>query len=154
MSTTWQDRLAELIAGDHSDTGDPVDAGAQLRVVDEEGNEVFLQALARHHRVDEEDPQLIWIRPLVGGAESAGLGYVFNLSAARRRGLGWTQARLKENGDVVLLLQSGETAVVQPADGERLVELERWDRFTDRLTREEEVQLDALNSDSWHGQFS
>ncbi|MCG7524019.1 hypothetical protein MHW47_06125 [Streptomyces sp. OfavH-34-F] len=154
MSTTWQDRLAELIAGDHSYTGDPVDAGAQLRVVDEEGNEVFLQALARQHRVDEDDPQLIWIRPLVGGAESAGLGYVFNLSTARRRGLGWTEAHLEENGDVVLRLQSGETAVVQPAGGERLVELQRWDRFTDRLTREEEVQLDALDSDSWHGQFS
>ena len=153
MSATWQDRLAELIAGNHSDSGDPVDAGAQLRVFDEEGNEVFLQALARHHRVDEDDPQLIWIRPLVGGAES-GLGYVFNLSAARRRGLGWTRARLEESEDVVLLLQSGETAVVQPADGERLVELQRWDRFTDRLTREEEAPLDALDSDSWHGQFS
>ncbi|MFE9428980.1 hypothetical protein ACFYNO_39225 [Kitasatospora sp. NPDC006697] len=154
MSTTWQTRLADLIAGRHSSSGDPVDAGAQLRVFDDEGTEVFLQALARHHRVDEDDPQLIWIRPLVGGAESAELGYLFNLSATRRRGLSWTQARLEENGDVVLLLRSGETAIVQPAEGDLLAELQRWDRFTDRLTREEEAQLDALDSDSWHGQFS
>lgn len=153
MSSNWQTRFADLIAGNHSDTGDPVDAGAQLRIVDDEGNEVFLQALARHHRFDR-DEQLIWIRPLVGGGESAELGYVFNLSAARRRGLNWAQARLEENEDVALVLESGETAIVQPAQGEQLAELQRWDEFTDRLTREEEAQLDDLDADSWHGQFS
>ncbi|MFZ3494548.1 hypothetical protein ACODT5_15215 [Streptomyces sp. 5.8] len=153
MSSTWQTRFADLIAGNHSETGDPVDAGAQLRIIHDEGYEVFLQALARHHRM-EHDEQLIWIRPLVGGGESAELGYVFNLSAARRRGLNWTQAHLEENGDVALLLESGETAIIQPAEGEQLAELERWDHFTDRLTREEEAQLDALDADSWHGQFS
>lgn len=154
MSTTWQNRFAELLAGNHAATGDPVDAGAQLVVLDADGAEVYRQALARHHRAEVPDQNLIWIRPLVGGSESADLGHVFNLNMARRRALSWTEGRLEENGDVVLQLESGETAMIQPATGEQLAELQRWDRFTDRLTREEEAELDRLDADSWHGQFS
>ncbi|MGP3690778.1 hypothetical protein ACTVZO_39925 [Streptomyces sp. IBSNAI002] len=73
MSSNWQTRFADLIAGNHSDTGDPVDAGAQLRIVDDEGNEVFLQALARNSvflRVSNSPKsgfggQLIWDDPSV-----------------------------------------------------------------------------------------
>ena len=153
MTTAWQSRFNSLLAGDHADTGDPVDAGAQL-VVTDDGAEVFRQGLARHRRTDEDDPNLIWVRPLVGGAETADLGYVFNLNIARRRALRWENGALEKNGDVVLHLATGEVARIQPADGEQLADVQRWDRFTDRLTSEEEAALDRLDADSWHGQFS
>jgi hypothetical protein len=154
MTATWQDRFAILLAGEHAPSGDPVDAGAQLVVSAADGTEVFRQGLARHHRTDEGDPHLIWIRPLVGGAETPDLGYVFNLSMTRRRALRWTHACVADNGDVVLELESGETARIQPAEGEQLSDVQRWDRFTDRLTREEEAALDRLDADSWHGRFA
>jgi hypothetical protein len=154
MSTTWQERFAELLAGNHAASGDPVDAGAQLVVQEADGTEVFRHALARHHRTEEGDANLIWIRPLVGGSSTPDLGYVFNLNVARRRALHWTEGRLDDNGDVVLHLVSGEIARIQPAEGEQLAELQRWDHFLDRLTREEETALARLDADSWHGQFS
>jgi hypothetical protein len=150
---TWQTRFAELVAGDHAASGDPVDAGAQLLVLADDGTEVFLRALARHYRI-ERAQHVIWVRPLVGGFEHVDLGYVFNLGVARRRPLNWTKGALKDNGDVVLHLRSGEVALVQPAVGPQLDELQRWDRFTDRLTRVEEAELDRLASDSWGGRFS
>ena len=104
MSTTWQERFAELLAGNHAASGDPVDAGAQLVVQEADGTEVFRHALARHHRTEEGDANLIWIRPLVGGSSTPDLGYVFNLNVARRRALHWTEGRLDDNGDVVLHL--------------------------------------------------
>ncbi|MGA5442507.1 hypothetical protein ACPCKW_23725 [Streptomyces griseoincarnatus] len=154
MSTHWQTRFADLLAGNHSSTGDPVDAGAQLVVTEPGGSEVFRQALARHFRAEPEPDQVIWIRPLVGGHTSPELGFVFNLNQARRRALEWTEAHLDDNGDVIMQLRSGETARIQPAAGDELVTLEHWDDFLNRLTREEERQLAALEDDSWHGQFS
>lgn len=154
MTVIWQDRFAALLAGNHAVSGDPVDAGAQLVVSAADGTEVFRQGLARHHRTDENDPHLIWVRPLVGGAEASDLGHVFNLGLTRRRALRWTHAFVAENGDVILELASGETAWVQPAEGEQLSDVQRWDRFTDRLTREEEAALERLDADSWHGRFS
>ncbi|MCX4481832.1 hypothetical protein OOK44_36255 [Streptomyces cellulosae] len=154
MTTDWQTRLADLLAGNHSSTGDPVDAGAQLVVTDPGGTEVFRQALARHFRAEPEPDQVIWIRPLVGGQDSSDLGFVFNLNQTRRHALAWTEAHLDANGDVIMQLRSGETARIQPAEGDELAKLERWDDFLNRLTREEEQQLAALEDDSWHGQFS
>ncbi|WSM44670.1 hypothetical protein OIE78_34440 (plasmid) [Streptomyces cellulosae] len=154
MTTDWQTRLADLLAGNHSSTGDPVDAGAQLVVTDPGGTEVFRQALARHFRAEPEPDQVIWIRPLVGGQASSDLGFVFNLNQTRRHALAWTEAHLDANGDVIMQLRSGETARIQPAEGDELAKLERWDDFLNRLTREEEQQLAALEDDSWHGQFS
>ncbi|WP_086809548.1 hypothetical protein [Streptomyces reticuliscabiei] len=154
MTTDWQTRFADLLAGNHSSTGDPVDAGAQLVVTEPGGTEVFRQALARHFRSEPAPEQVIWIRPLVGGQPSADLGFVFNLSQVRRHALEWTEAHLDDNGDVIMHLRSGETARIQPAEGEALTKLERWDEFLNRLTRREEQQLAALEEDSWHGQFS
>ncbi|MFF7647862.1 hypothetical protein [Streptomyces canus] len=154
MTTDWQTRFADLLAGNHSSTGDPVDAGAQLVVIDPDGTEVFRQPLARHFRAEPEPDQLIWIRPLVGGQTSPDLGFVFNLNQTRRRALEWTEAHLDDNGDVVMQLRSGETARIQPAEGEELAKIEHWDDFLNRLTREEEQQLATLEGDSWYGQFS
>ncbi|MBC7267460.1 hypothetical protein ACF09G_32095 [Streptomyces albogriseolus] len=154
MTTDWRTRLADLLAGNHSSTGDPVDAGAQLVLTDPGGTEVFRQALARHFRAEPEPDQVIWIRPLVGGQASPDLGFVFNLNQTRRHALAWTEAHLDANGDVIMQLRSGETARIQPAEGDELAKLERWDDFLNRLTREEEQQLAALEDDSWHGQFS
>ena len=89
MTTTqqqWRQRFSDLIAGNHSPTGDPVDAGARLVVTDPDGTEVFRAALARHHRFEDDGDQVVWIRPLVGGQDT-GSGYLFNLSLTRRRTL-------------------------------------------------------------------
>lgn len=154
MTTDWQTRFADLLAGNHSSTGDPVDAGAQLVVTEPGGTEVFRQALARHFRAEPAPEQAIWIRPLVGGQPSPDLGFLFNLNQVRRHALEWTEVHLEDNGDVIMQLRSGETARIQPAEGEALTKLERWDEFLNRLTRREEQQLAALEEDSWHGQFS
>jgi hypothetical protein len=154
MTTEWQTRFTDLLAGNHSTTGDPVDAGAQLVVTEPGGTEVFRRALARHFRAEPDPAQVIWIRPLVGGQDSPELGHVFNLNQARRHALTWTEAHIGDNGDVIMQLRSGETARIQPAEGEELARLERWDHFLDRLTRDEERQLAALDADSWYGQFS
>lgn len=154
MTTEWQARFADLLAGNHTSTGDPVDAGAQLVVTEPGGTEVFRQPLARHFRAEPDPDQLIWIRPLIGGQTSPDLGLVFNLNQTRRRALEWTEVHLDDNGDVIMQLRSGETARIQPAEGEALAKLEHWDDFLNRLNREEEQQLAALEDDSWHGQFS
>lgn len=148
------DRLAVLLAGEHAASGDPVDAGAQLVVTDPDGTEVFRQGLARHHRTNAENENLIWIRPLVGGSQAPDLGWVFNLNVARRRALQWETAVVDEGGDVVLHLVSGQVARVQPAEGEELAAVEHWDQFVDRLTADEEAALGHLDADSWHGRFS
>ncbi|MCX5216208.1 hypothetical protein OG689_44540 [Kitasatospora sp. NBC_00240] len=150
---TWHQRFADLLAGNHTTTGDQVDAGAQLVVTSADGTEMFRQALARHHRADPDDAHLIWIRPLLGGFDAED-GYVFNLNLARRRALNWTDGRLEESGDVVLHLVSGEVARVQPAEDQELAELQRWDAFTDRFSAEEDAELGRLEADSWHGRFS
>lgn len=149
----WEQRLADLLAGRHTATGDELDAGAQMVVTDPDGTEAFRAALARHHRF--EGSSLLWVRPVLGGAVAAEFGgaYVFNLSVNRRRGLLCTRARLYD-GDVVLTLASGQTARIQPARGRPLEELRRWDDFTlTILTAAEEAELARLDTDSWYGRF-
>ena len=151
----WHQRLADLLAGRHTATGDELDAGAQMVVTDPDGSETFRAALARHHRIDDSDSSLLWVRPVLGGAVAAELGgaYVFNLSVNRRRGLLFTRARLDDD-DVVLTLASGQTARIQPAHGRSLEELQRWDDFTlTILTVGEEAELARLDTDSWYGRF-
>ena len=159
--TTWNERLTGLLAGTHTTTGDPLDAGAQLVVTNPDGTEAFRAALARHHRTDQDDPQLLWIRPVVGGGPSTSpdFDYAFSLSAARRRSLHWQAAAIDETGDVVLHLvapdeEAGQTARIQPARDSELEELKRWDTFVDQLDPDEEEALDALEEDSWNGRFA
>jgi len=146
----WRQRFLDLLAGYHSTTGDPVDAGARLVVCDPEGGEVFRASLARHSRF--MDDQTVWIRPLIGGQETAD-GYLFNLGVTRRRALQWESARLANDG-VELALTTGQWARIEPADEAELTELKRWEEFTDRLTVEEDAALRRLDADSWHGRFA
>ncbi len=145
-------RFAALLAGDHTTTGDELEAGAQLVVTDPDGSEVFRTALARHWRIDQEDEYLIWIRPILGGWSEHSVPY-FNLSLARRRSLGYTTAE-RDGDDVVFHLHNDLTARVQPAAGDELAELRRWDIFTlNVLTATEETGLEELMADSWYGRF-
>jgi len=153
MSSTWQDRLADLIAGNHSDTGDPVDAGAQLVVTHPDGSEAFRAALARQYRHGDDGEPIVWIRPLVGGEELPDEDYIFHLAQARRRALAWVGAQVQD-GAVVLQLSSGQVARVEPATGAELVELQRWDDFTSRLTGDQLAELIQLREDSWQGPFA
>ncbi|WP_030390812.1 hypothetical protein [Streptomyces sp. NRRL S-241] len=147
----WRQRFSDLVAGNHSPTGDPVDAGARLVVSDPDGSEVFRAALARHHRFEDDEP-VIWIRPLVGGQET-GSGYLFNLSLIRRRSLSVASADLVDDG-VEMALTTGQRARIEPADGPELEQLTRWDDFTNRLTPEEDDALRRLDADSWHGRYA
>ena len=148
----WRQRFSDLVAGNHSTTGDPVDAGARLVVFDSDGTEVFRAALARHHRFEDDGEQVIWIRPLVGGQDT-GSGYLFNLSLARRRSLSVTRADLVGDG-VEIELTTAQKARIEPADGPELEQLTRWDDFTNRLTPEEDAALGRLDADSWHGRYA
>ncbi|MFI5986801.1 hypothetical protein ACIBEA_38810 [Streptomyces sp. NPDC051555] len=147
----WRQRFSDLIAGEHSTTGDPVDAGARLIVFDPEGEEVFRAALARHHRFTDDD-QTVWIRPVFGGGDT-GSGYLFNLGVARRRSLQWKSAQVVECA-VEMDLVTGQRARIEPADGAELEELTRWDEFTNRLTADEVSALRSLDADSWQGRYA
>ncbi|MFD8887499.1 hypothetical protein ACFV0H_34175 [Streptomyces erythrochromogenes] len=148
----WRRRFSDLVAGNHSPTGDPVDAGARLVVSDPDGTEVFRAALARHHRFEDDDDQVVWIRPLVGGQDT-GDGYLFNLGLVRRRSLSWTQACMVNDG-VEIDLATGQKARIEPADGPELEQLTRWDDFTNRLSPDEDAALGRLDADSWHGRYA
>ncbi|MFD8732322.1 hypothetical protein [Streptomyces sp. NPDC059611] len=150
----WHQRFSDLLAGKHSPTGDPVDAGARLVVTDPDGTEVFRAALARHHRFDGDGDgdQVIWIRPLVGGQDT-GSGYLFNLGLARRRSLTVVHAGLVDDS-VEIRLAGGQKARIEPADGLELEELTRWDDFANRLTPEEDAALGKLEADSWYGRYA
>jgi hypothetical protein len=151
----WLHRIDTLLSGRHTTTGDELDAGAELVVGDPDGREVFRAALARHHRADPDDPRLIWVRPIIGGytEERTGLR-LYDLNLCRRRGLSVTDAQIRD-GDVVLSLDSGQTARITPASPEALAELQAWDTFTlTILTTEEENELGRLSGDTWTGRFA
>lgn len=147
----WQQRFSSLLVGHHSPTGDAIDAGARLIVFDDDGSEALRAALARHHRF-EDDEQTVWIRPLIGGQDTAD-GYQFNLGIVRRRSLRWETVRLVDDA-VEIDLVHGQKARVEPADGPELAVLVRWDDFTSRLTPEEDAALASLDADSWHGRYA
>ncbi|GAA2753367.1 hypothetical protein [Kitasatospora cinereorecta] len=159
--TAWTTQLTALLEGAHTSTGDPLDAGARIVVTDLDGTEAFRAALARHWREDEDDANLLWIRPVVGGGPSPDpeFGYVFNLSLARRRALHWHTAGVDDRGGIVLHLVApdggeGQTARIEPASNGELEELARWDTFIDLLSPEEEQALEELAEDSWSGRFA
>lgn len=149
--TQWRKRFSDLLAGNHSTTGDPVDAGARLVVFNPDGSEAFRAALARHHRFEDAEP-VVWIRPLIGGQDTDD-GYLFNLGVTRRRSLHWGTVRLAGDGIEIDLVQE-QRARIEPADGPELTELSRWDDFTNRLTAEEDAALRNLDADSWQGRYA
>ena len=91
--------------------------------------------------------------PPVGGQDTGGSGYLFNLNLARRRSLSVASAALADDG-VEMELTTGQKARIEPADGPELEQLTRWDDFTNRLTAEEEDALGRLDADSWHGRYA
>jgi hypothetical protein len=142
----WHDRLQYLVT----------DVGAQLLVydADPQHNLIAHVPLARHWRIDGDDPDVLWLRPLAPSVRGADGTPVFNLSDCRRRGLHLHAARL--DGDALVLdLVGGQRARIEPVDADNRAELDRWDTFTlARLTAEEEATLDALAEDSWHGRYA
>lgn len=145
-------RLAGLLNGHDGD----LDNGAQLVITEPDGTVSMRAPLARHYRADDEDPHVLWLRPVLGGTQTPGPAGmpVFNLSLCRRRGLAFTTATIDQDGNVILALRGGQLAAIQPATGSELETLHLWDDFTlNVLTAEEELGLDRLGTDSWHGRF-
>ena len=137
--------LAGLLAGGDADLA----GGAELEVRHPEGSRAFRAPLARHHRT--EHPQLVWIRPVVGGftpdREPGAPAYAFDLGLARRRALEFTTAH--RDGDALRFeLVTGQTATIRPARPDTLAELERWDTyFLTVLDAATQRELDALAHD-------
>ena len=144
MLEEWQRRLGALLAGQADAGADPLQAGAQITVTGPHGTSAP-QALARHHRVEPGEPPTLWIRPIAGRLP----GGDFDLAVARRRGLGFTAARVLPDGSVeVQLAEPGHRALITRAGPEALRDLRDWDTYTlTRLSAEDEVELDALESD-------
>lgn len=150
--TDEHDRLmAWLLAG--GDAG--LDGGAELDVSHPDGSPAFRAALARHHRV--EPPDLVWIRPVIGGYglidyelehdESGRAAYAFDVEVARRRALQVRTARA-HGQELHLDLATGQSAVIRPAATDTLAELSRWDTwYYTALDAAAQRDLDALNHD-------
>ncbi|WP_260473773.1 hypothetical protein [Amycolatopsis balhimycina] len=136
--------MDDLLTGRGDDAGDDL-PGAELVVFDED-REVFRAALARHVRLDDEDPDVIWIRPIVTAA-GAGSGLpVFDLAIVRRRALHVATAR-RVGRRVGLHLVTGQRAYVQPARGPRLAVLQDFDTWMTTLTAAQRAEIDALDQD-------
>ncbi|GAA1095407.1 hypothetical protein [Nocardiopsis metallicus] len=150
----WQRIVEGLLSGSHSPTGDDADAGAQLVVTDPGGQVVFRAALARHCRLDQDEENLLWIRPIAPGSDDPSSGVrVYNLELCRRRALTWE--KVESAGEAVIFtLQNGQVARVEPAQNKELEELQAWDAFILGLSADEEQELDSLDSDSWCGRHS
>jgi hypothetical protein len=83
---------------------------------------------------DPDDPSVLWLRPVLGGARSPepGGSYVFNLSLSRGRDLAYSSARIDESGDLVLIRHARELVTfagsgmaagdVTPASGGRFAD--------------------------------
>lgn len=145
MHPEWRERLDALLTGRaDADGAQALDRGAQITVTGPHGT-TAPQALARHHRVEPGEPPTLWIRPITGRLP----GGDFDLALARRRGLGFTAARVLPGGEVQLeLAEPGHRALITPAGPEALRELAEWDTFTlTRLSAEQEAGLDALDTD-------
>ncbi|MEU8632524.1 hypothetical protein AB0C38_10175 [Amycolatopsis sp. NPDC048633] len=135
--------LNDLLTGGGSEAGDEL-PGAELVVFDEVG-EVFRAALARHARLDD-DPDVVWIRPIVAAASSASGLPAFDLAIVRRRALHVTNAR-QDGRRVVLDLATGQHAHVHPARDHCLAVLQDFDTWMTTLTATQRAEVDALDHD-------
>lgn len=151
----WTDEhnrlLSWLLVG--GDAG--LNGGAELEVSHADGSAAFRAALARHHRV--EPPDLVWIRPVVGGyglgddelehKNPGGAARAFDVDVARRRALHLRTARA-EGHELHLELATGQTAVIRPAAPDTLAELSRWDTwYYTALDAADQRELDGLDHD-------
>ncbi len=132
-----------------------VHAGAELAVTDPDGTLAYRAPLARHHRVDDDDP-VAWIRPLPEPAPPSVPGgpSPFGLNACRRRSLPTDQVTVGADR-VTLGLSTGQTAEILPIVEDLQPQLDRWDDFVITvLPADIEVALDDLTDDSWHGPWA
>lgn len=136
-------RLNDLLTGRGDDTGGDL-PGAELVIFDED-REVFRAALARHARPDD-DPAVIWIRPIFTAAGSDGGLPVFDLAIVRRRALHLSAAR-GEGRRLVLELVTGQRAHVQAARGRQLAVLQDFDTWMATLTAAQRAEVAALDHD-------
>ncbi|WP_410574318.1 hypothetical protein [Amycolatopsis sp. cmx-4-61] len=136
--------MDDLLTGRGDDAGHDL-PGAELVVFDDD-REVFRAALARHARLDDEDPDVIWIRPIVttGGSGSGLPG--FDLAIVRRRALHVAAAR-RDGRRVVLDLVTGQRAHVRPARGPQLAVLQDFDTWMTTLTAAQRAEIGALDHD-------
>src|SRR3569833_9476 len=136
--------LYDLLTGRGDDAGDDL-LGAELVVFDE-GREVFRAALARQAREDDDDPDVVWIRPIVTAAGLVSGLPAFDLAIVRRRALHVTNAR-QDGRRVVLDLAAGQRAHVQPARDHCLAVLQDFDTWMTTLTATQRAEVDALDHD-------
>lgn len=143
MDPSRQSVLQDLIAG-----------GAKLVVADPEGTTVFTAPLARAWRIDADNPNCLWVRPLAAPVTADGTT-VFALRHCRRRALHLDTVHTEAPGTLVIALSTGQQARIRPATGDAAETLDAWDTFVGaRLTAAEEQALDALDEDSWTGRYA
>ena len=143
----WSRLLDGLLQGDAE-----LDDGAQLVVSDESGSEIFVAPLARHWRLDDDDPQCLWVRPIHQALPdpTAGTpqGAQFELAACRRRALQFSSVRV-DGARLVFELWNGDVARIAPMDGRARRVLAEWDAFVlTQLPAAVEAELDALQDGS------
>jgi hypothetical protein len=136
--------LNDLLTGRGHDDGDEL-PGAELAVFDDDV-EVFRAALARHARRDDDDPAVIWVRPLVVPAGRRHGLPAFDIGVVRRRALHVRTAAANGEG-LDLGLMTGQRAVVQPARGPQLAVLQDFDTWTATLSALERAEIEALDHD-------
>jgi hypothetical protein len=137
--------LYDLLTGRGDDAGDDL-PGAELVVFDED-REVFRATLARHARLDDDDPDVVWIRPIVVTAPGLASGLpAFDLAIVRRRALHVTTAR-QDGRRLALDLATGRRAHVQPSRGPQLAVLQDFDTWMTTLTASQRAEIDTLDHD-------
>jgi len=143
--TGWQTALQRLL----------VDDGAELLVDDPDGATVFDAPLARAWRIDDDDRNCLWLRPLTPAVDGGDGTTVFALNQCRRRALNFTAVHVDPDGELLFDLHDGQRARIRPAHGHVMEHLNAWDTFVGaRLSAAEETALDALAEDSWHGRYA
>ena len=143
MDQTAQDTLQHLLT-----------TGAELVVTDPDGGVVFTAPLARAWRLDPDDPDCLWLRPLAEPVTGEDETTVFSLNQCRRRALDLTAVHTEPEA-LVAELATGQRARIQPATAAAAATLDAWDTFVGaRLDAGEERTLDALEEDSWTGRYA
>lgn len=143
MDQTTQDTLQHLVT-----------AGAELVVTGADADVVFTAPLARTWRLDPDDPDCLWLRPIAAPVAGDDETTVFSLSQCRRRALDITAVH-PDGEALVIELATGQHARIQPATGTAADTLDAWDTFLGaRLNADEEHALDALEEDSWTGRYA
>jgi len=137
--TILDQKIAELLT-----------AGAALEVTNPDQT-TRAWPLARHYKLTDD---ALWIRPVFGGHRSRSGLVSFPLGDCLRKPIDLENSTITETGTVQFELGSGQIIDIRPVNAEEFKMLDLWDTFVlTVLTAKEELQLDALDADSWHGRF-